>query len=182
MTVFRDITFLAAGPASERSRSAEKVVSSTPNSEASMRPCYRIYLVALALPLALPFAWLSSAPAPLPKPARPALEGPEDALQAFLGALAKKDLTRAHGLVAPSTKEGGDPIAYRAKVDYDTFAAEAAGQPAGKFGAYRLGKRREEARGRVRIWVHFECGDNDETLLVREGGRWYVADPIHIIR
>ena len=111
-----------------------------------------------------------------------AQDGPECVLRAFLRALTKEDLKGAHALVAPSTKEEGDPIAYRAKADYDSFAAEAAGQPAEKFGAYRLGKRREEAKGRVRIFVHFDGGDNDETLLVREDGRWYVADPIHIIR
>ena len=105
----------------------------------------------------------------------------ECVLRSFLCALTKEDLKEAHALVAPSTKENGDPIAYRAKADYDSFAAEATGR-AEKFGEYRLGMRREEEKGRVRIFVHFEGGDNDETLLVLEDGRWYVADPIHIIR
>ena len=44
-----------------------------------------------------------------------------------------------------------------------------------------MGGRRTEKNGVVRIWVSFG-GDNDETMLVRRNGFWYVADPIHIIR
>lgn len=114
------------------------------------------------------------------EPGRP--DGAEAALRDFLDALAKQETRRAYSLVAPSTREGGDPIAYRAKADYDAFAQEAEGQPAAKFAAYDLGKRRDLGPDCVRLFVHFKGGDNDETLLVRVGGIWYVADPIHIIR
>jgi quercetin dioxygenase-like cupin family protein len=107
---------------------------------------------------------------------------PGEALRQFLSALAKSDLTRAYAMVAPSTKEDGDPISNRAKADYASFQAEAEAQPSGKFGAYELGKRSEEGANRVRIFVHFKSGDNDEALLIREGNRWYVGDPVHIIR
>jgi hypothetical protein len=105
----------------------------------------------------------------------------EEALRGFLSALAKGEIEGAYALVAPTTKEKGDAIA-GVKVDYDSFAKEAKAQPPEKFGTYKLGKRRQEKEDRVRIFLHFKDGDTDETLLVREGKRWYVADPIHIIR
>jgi hypothetical protein len=106
----------------------------------------------------------------------------EDVLKRFLFALAEGETQRAYDLVAPTTKESGDPVAYRAKADFRSFAAEAKAQSREKFENYELGRRREEGKDRVRIFVHFTGGDNDETMLVREDGRWYVADPIHIIR
>jgi len=109
-------------------------------------------------------------------------DGADAVLRDFLDALAKQETRRAHSLVAPTTRDQGDPIAYRAKADYDSFAQEAAAQPAAKFAAYDVGKRRIEHKDCVRIFVHFKGGDSDETMLVREGGIWYVADPIHIIR
>lgn len=106
----------------------------------------------------------------------------QEALENFLSALAGKDPERAYTHVAPDTKKNGDPIAYRAKADYDSFLAEVKGCPASKFGAFKFGKQRTVSKTEVRIFVHFEGGDNDETLIVKDGDRWYVADPIHIIR
>jgi len=106
----------------------------------------------------------------------------QETLESFLSALAGKDPERAYTHVAPDTKKNGDPIAYRAKADYDSFLAEVKGRPAAKFGAFKLGKQRTVSKTEVRIVVHFEDGDNDETLIVKDGDRWYVADPIHIIR
>jgi hypothetical protein len=107
---------------------------------------------------------------------------PVEALRSFLAHLASGNHGGAYAHVAPSTKREGDPICYRVKVDYDNFLKEVSGRPGAKFAAYRFGKVRQEADGRIRVWVHFNCGDNDEALIVREGGWWYVADPIHIIR
>jgi len=109
-------------------------------------------------------------------------DGASEALRQFLSALSNSEIKRAYGLVAPSTKEDGDPIANRTHVDQESFHAEVRTQPPEKFGAYVFGKRSVENENRVRIFVHFKSGDNDETLIVREGGRWYVADPVHIIR
>jgi hypothetical protein len=106
----------------------------------------------------------------------------QGALENFLSALAGKAPERAYSHVAPETKKKGDPIAYGAKADYDSFLAEVKSQPAAKFGAFKLGKQRTVSKAEVRIFVHFEGGDNDETLIVKVGDRWYVADPIHIIR
>ena len=108
----------------------------------------------------------------------------EGVLREFLGALSEAQVERAYTVIAPSSKAIGDPIA-RAKLDYDSFATEVAESSPVKFTSYQLGERREEWAGRVRIWLHFGragAGDSDETLLLQEGGRWYVADPIHIIR
>ena len=52
----------------------------------------------------------------------------------------------------------------------------------GKFKDYKLGQSRWESPDCFRIWVTFGGSDNDETQIVRENGKWYVADPIHIIR
>jgi hypothetical protein len=107
---------------------------------------------------------------------------PVEALRSFLAQLASGNNRGAYTHVAPSTKQAGDPICYRVKVDYENFVKESSSHPGAKFAAYRLGKVRLEGDGRFRIWVHFNGGDNDEALLLREGGWWYVADPIHIIR
>jgi hypothetical protein len=45
-------------------------------------------------------------------------------LETFLGALASKNFKVAYGLVAPSSKKHGDPIAYKAPLDYKTFFTE----------------------------------------------------------
>ena len=107
---------------------------------------------------------------------------PVTVLRDFLHALEANDTRGAYALVAPSTKERGDPIAYRAAADYASFVSEVERQSPGKFGAYELGAVRPGGCGRRRVWVHFSGGDNDEVLMIREGGRWYVGDPIHIIR
>jgi hypothetical protein len=130
----------------------------------------------LILPLLLIAGGTSAASNP--QPIR--LEEPETVLRAFLTALANNKLREAYDLVDPETKKHGEPIANRTPVDYQTFVTEA-GQSLGKFSDYRMGDRRTERNGVVRIWVSFG-GDNDETMLVRRNGRWYVADPIHIIR
>ena len=106
----------------------------------------------------------------------------EETLQSFLSALAGKDPERAYSYVAPETKKKGDPIAYGAKADYASFLTEVESRPAAKFGAFKFGKQRSEGKDKRRIFVHFEDGDTDETLLVKVGDHWYVADPIHIIR
>ena len=107
---------------------------------------------------------------------------PDAVLTDFLSALSNDDVNTAYALIAPSTKRLGDPIAYLAPVDREAFATEVAARPPAKFAAYRIGKRRSDGPNRVRLFVHFTNGDNDETLLLREGDRWYVADPVHIIR
>src|SRR5262245_12852145 len=124
-----------------------------------------------------------------PTPSSPARGGdpPADAdaqkaLENFLSALAGKDPERAYSHVAPDTKQKGDPIAYGAKADYDSFLAEVKSRPAAKFGAFKFGKQRTVGKTEVRIVVHFEDGDTDEAHIVKVGDRWYVADPIHIIR
>jgi len=112
-------------------------------------------------------------------------------LETFLGALAGRDFKTAYGLVAPSSKKHGDPIAYRASLNYKSFLKELAPHvedgttPSGslrKFTGYALGRRRWESPERFRVFVTFQGGDRDEVLIVRENDRWYVADPIHIIR
>jgi quercetin dioxygenase-like cupin family protein len=107
---------------------------------------------------------------------------PREALRQFLSWLSKGETRQAYALVAPSTKEDGDPFVKGKGLDYDSFMAEVSRQPPEKFAAYEFGERRMESKDRVRLFVHFKGGDNDETLLVREGERWYVADPIHIVR
>jgi hypothetical protein len=87
----------------------------------------------------------------------------------------------AYGIVSPETQEKGDPIV-KVPVRSTDFQAEVAKQPAEKFAAYRFGTSRWESETRFRVWVHFESGDNDEALLVKQGPRWFVADPVHIIR
>ena len=112
----------------------------------------------------------------------PADADAQEALESFLSALAGKDPERAYSHVAPDTKKKGDPIAYSAKADYDSFLAEVKSRPAAKFGAFKFGKQRTVGKAEVRIFVHFKDGDTDETLIVKVGEQWYVADPIHIIR
>ena len=107
---------------------------------------------------------------------------PQKSLESFLKALADQEPKRAYSLVASDTKTKGDPIASGTQVDYDSFLTEVQGRPATKFGAYSLGQQRIVSDAEVRITVHFEDGDNDETLIVKVGNQWYVADPIHIIR
>jgi hypothetical protein len=115
-------------------------------------------------------------------PVGPASPGPENVLKTFLKALADQDVKSAHTHVAPETKEKGDPIAYQAKADFNSFETEAKSQAHQKFAKYKLGEQRTDGNDKYRIWIHFDGGDNDEALLVRVKGRWYVADPIHIIR
>jgi hypothetical protein len=107
---------------------------------------------------------------------------PEEVLRAFLKALADEDTRSAYSHVALDTRKNGDAIAYQAKCDYESFTAEAKKQGHRKFAEYKLGEQRSEGENKVRIWLHFVSGDNDETMLIRVAGRWYVADPIHIIR
>jgi hypothetical protein len=112
-------------------------------------------------------------------------------LETFLGHLATADVEKAYSLVAPSSKKRGDPIAYRAPLDYKSFLRELAPhmeddtappKTLWKFLDYRLGKHRWETPLRFRIMVVFQRWDRDEVLIVREKKRWYVADPIHMIR
>jgi hypothetical protein len=113
------------------------------------------------------------------------------ALESFLGALASKDFKTAYGLVAPRSKKHGDPIAYRAPLGYAAFLKELS--PHGKddasppdtlqkFTGYELGARRWESPIRLRVLVTFQGWDRDDVLIVREDSKWYIADPIHIIR
>lgn len=106
----------------------------------------------------------------------------QKALEKFLSGLADEMPERAYFHVAPDTKKNGDPIAHDAKADYDSFLAEVKKRPADKFGAFKIGKQRTVSMTQVRIFVHFDDGDTDESLIVKVGERWYVADPIHIIR
>lgn len=144
-----------------------------------MRYHLRTLLIVVPAILLLQLTWLP----PACRAIAPRADGePEDVLKRFLFALSEGETQRAYDLVAPTTKESGDPVAYRAKADFRSFAAEAKALSREKFANYELGRRREDGKDRVRIFVHFTGGDNDETMLVREDGRWYVADPIHIIR
>ena len=115
---------------------------------------------------------------------------PVNVLKAFLTYLAHDQDRRAYELVAPSSREGGDPIAYQAALDFESFVRELA--PGGdgadfdptfrnKFADYQLGAFRWESPERFRIFLDFG-GDRDEALMVFEKGMWFVADPIHIIR
>lgn len=110
-------------------------------------------------------------------------------LETFLGALAAGEVERAYKLVAPSSKKNGDPIAYRAKLDFESFIWELRGgiletgrDPDPKFFQYQFGESRWESENCFRIWIHFAGGDNDEAMILRESDTWYVADPVHIIR
>jgi len=118
-------------------------------------------------------------------------------LETFLGHLAAGQFDAAYKLVAPSSKENGDPIAYNAALDYASFLKELqppkletwgedTDQPTAnirdKFKGYELGKSRWEDEKRFRVWVTFQKWDRDEVLIVHEDGSWYIADPIHIIR
>jgi hypothetical protein len=82
--------------------------------------------------------------------------------------------------VAPSSKANGDPIAYHAPLDFESFAKEIT-SPA-KFKNYKLGESRWETSSTFRQLINVDGWDNDETMIVCEEGKWYVADPIHIIR
>ena len=112
-------------------------------------------------------------------------------LETFLGALASKDFRTAYELVAPSSKKHGDPIAYNTPLNYKSFLGElslhvsddtSADGGLRKFMGYKLGDHRWESPDRFRVLVTFQGWDRDEVLIVREDGKWYVADPIHIIR
>ncbi len=108
---------------------------------------------------------------------------PISTLRAFLNHLSEAQDENAYGLVAPSSKERGDPIAYHAKLDFQAFQSELPDpETRGKFARYEIKNTRSESDVRVRIFVTLDGWDNDETLIVKENGRWYVADPIHIIR
>jgi hypothetical protein len=156
--------------------------------------------------LLLPFlAALVPPPTGLAQPAKANDEGLALAvLEDFLGNLSVGDFKAAYQFVAPSSIKNGDPIAYKAPLDYESFVKELAPfvkqktvvQPDGtqvtvvelpKFKNYKTGATRWEGPNRFRVWVTFQekgtgSVDNDEVLLVRENGKWYVADPIHIIR
>ena len=100
----------------------------------------------------------------------------------FLSYLRHGDDQLAYSIVAPSSTKNGDPIAYNAALDWSSFKKELSSETRGKFGDYHLGELRWESPKRLRVFVHFAGGDNDETVLVCENGQWFVADPIHIIR
>ena len=100
----------------------------------------------------------------------------------FLSYLNHGDNQLAYSLVALSSIKNGDPVAYNANLDWESFKKELASVSRSKFGDYHLGKLRWESLNRLRVFVHFAGGDNDETVLVCENGQWFVADPIHIIR
>ena len=118
-------------------------------------------------------------------------------LETFLGHLAAGQINAAYKLVAPSSKENGDPIAYHAALDYASFLkelqppkletwGEGSDQPSGdirdKFKNYETGNSRWETKTRFRVFITCGKSDTDEVLLVYERGQWYVADPVHIIR
>ncbi len=108
-------------------------------------------------------------------------------LETFLGALAIGNTKTAFELVAPTSKAIGDPIGHRYPLTEETLAENMrtrvdASQGLAKFWLYRFGASRWESPTRFRLWLHFASGDNDETMIVLENGRWYIADPIHIIR
>lgn len=114
---------------------------------------------------------------------------PATVLHTFMKRLATGQLEKAYVLVAPSSKKNGDPIANRAPLDFASFRREVEAMrndiadeiPFPKFSGYRTSTQRRPAPDLVRITIHMG-GDNDETMIVRENGRWYVADPLHIIR
>ena len=93
---------------------------------------------------------------------------PLGVLETFLGHLAAGELEGAYELVAHSSKRNGDPIAYDAPLDYDSFLKELC--PPGKapwsgngcqrtpdirnkFKDYDLGESRWEDPKRFRAWV-----------------------------
>lgn len=102
------------------------------------------------------------------------------ALEHFLAALSQGQFEEAYSLVAPSSKANGDPIAYRAPLDFESFVMEIK-SPA-KFERCRYGESKWQSSDCFRQLVNLDGWDNDETMIVLEGGHWYVADPIHIIR
>lgn len=113
---------------------------------------------------------------------------PQTVLKAFMKRMAHGEFEKAYELVAPSSIKNGDPIAYRTPLDFASFRRELEGVgysdgeiPFPKFANYRVGKQRWETMKIFRIFIHMG-GDNDEVMIVHEQGRWYIADPIHIIR
>ena len=108
---------------------------------------------------------------------------PDNTLNDFISAVITQDYELAYSLVAPSSKRDGDPIAYNADLDFDSFCMEIDRISASeKFQVHRIGATRVESSERVRIKVVFQESDRDESLLIREEGRWFLADPIHLIR
>jgi hypothetical protein len=113
---------------------------------------------------------------------------PPAVLKAFMNRMAQGKIEKAYELVAPSSKKNGDPIAYQTPLDLASFRRELEGIgysdgefPFPKFANYRVGKQRQQTKDIFRIFIHMG-GDNDEAMIVREQGRWYIADPVHIIR
>ncbi len=107
---------------------------------------------------------------------------PMAVLETFLGLLTEKQLEAAYGHIAPSSKAKGDPIAYNTPLDYESFVAEAEKVDPQKFAGYRIGASRWQGEHLYRVMVTLDGWDNDEVMIVKQEGRWYVADPIHIIR
>jgi len=94
----------------------------------------------------------------------------------FLSYLTHGNDKHAYALVAPSSIAEGDPIAYRAALDWASFPDELLLSPnRTKFDRYHLGEIRWESPNRLRVFVHFDIGDKDEVMLVRESGKWFVA-------
>ncbi len=151
----------------------------------TLSQCVRSRALLLAVPLflALCLSWGTPARGEDFHPLEPVV-----VLETFLKNLAEGRIDEAYSLVAPSSREKGDPIAYHAKLDREAFGRELGvapgdigGVPNAKFARYEMGTQRWETMHLLRVWIDFG-GDRDEAMIVHEAGRWYVADPIHIIR
>lgn len=104
-------------------------------------------------------------------------------LREFLKYLAAGNDEAAYELIAPSTKKNGDPIVREGALDMNTFLAELPDlEDRRKFAINEVVGAREDPNGRIHITIVQDGWDTDETLLANEGGGWFVADPIHIIR
>ena len=109
-------------------------------------------------------------------------------VEVFLAHLAHGRLEAAYALVAPSSKENGDPIAHKTPLDYKNFVVEMRRYQSDdeqtqlpKFAQYEFGESHYENENIFRIRIDFG-GDRDDALIVKEKGTWYVADPVHISR
>lgn len=111
-------------------------------------------------------------------------------LRVFLSLLAEGSYSRAYSLIAPRSKRAGDPVAYHAPLSYESFVAELTLYPSThlavrrnrKFREYELALSRWESPTRLLIGLNFYAGDRDEAVMVCERGRWFVVNPLHIIR
>lgn len=157
------------------------------NPARALRPCVSVAAAVLMLSAGMAACSVAADDRPAPQKTPPDVTKPIAALRSFLRFLAAEKVDKAYKLVAPSSRKNGDAVVTGVPLDFASFRREFGKvQSTARFQEYRLGKRRWENPKRLRVWVTLIgpglSRDNDEAVMVLENGRWYVADPIHIIR